>query len=1469
MKSTFTRLYGLFVLFLVPGVLFAQDNKDYNLMLNTGKILPIENVSTLSKESAVFQRTYFAGKNYVVLQFTDLPTQSEKERIKVAGIELIDYLPKNAYTAVVPAGMDWVQFKSFSLRSVLYLTADQKAMPLVLQGNAPQYAITEQGYVNLQVLTYEKLSTSQIVELVSGVAGKVINEAPTFRMFSIRIPKENIRQLADLPFIQWMEFADPPNQPENKPGVSQHHVNVLHDGVRNLKGDGMNVGAWDENASQHLDFWPAGRMVNVNAGGAGQHGTHLSGTIAGRGLVNPIAKGMAPNATLYSYNGYDGAGGGGHFDNNLLEMATEIPAKTLVASNHSYHDGLGVQCVLGGVATSYSLRARNADLNLNNNTYHLHCHSAGNAQGSCSNGWFSITGTGKAAKNNIVVGALTATDGMTSFSSFGPVNDGRVKPEICAFGNGVFSTNNNPLHSYATLSGTSMATPGIAGTLTLISQRYKQLNGNVLPSSALVKNLACNTAQDLGNPGPDYRFGFGRVNALKAVRAIEENRYALNSVAQGSFNDVTITVPAGAAKMNVMLTWNDPAGAANSSTPLVNNLDLTVSDGATTTLPWILNPSSPTSNATKAVDNISNIEQVTIDNPPAGTYTFRVTGTAIATGPTQPYALTWSVENPYIEVTFPNGTETLNPGSTEIISWDNAGITATQTVQYSLDNGANWINISTSVAAATTRLSWTVPAGANTSTALIRVFSGAISDNSDANFKILGTTTGFTGSGVSCNAGEIIFNWTAVANATHYDIYRLDPTTGYFVTLATNITGTNYTATGLTPNSSMWFTIRAKNNTTNAESERAIAINVTVSNGGGGLGAVGSISGQSAVCGNQSGIPYSIPAVAGATSYTWSVPAGATIASGQGTTNITVNFTAGTNGNIAVFASNGTCQTAPNTLAVTSGSAAAAPTSGGDQLQTVCPAGVVPTLTATANVPAGFTVVWYTAATGGTVVTNPILNTAGTITYHAASRETATGCESVTRTPVVLTITQVPSASITAGGNTTFCQGGSVTLTANTGTSYLWSNGATTQSITVSAGGTYSVQVTTGSCNSTSPSTTVTVNPTPVANVTAGGATTFCQGLNVVLTASAGSSWLWSNGATTQAITVTNSGNYTVTVTNGSGCSATSTATTVTVNPNPPAIVSANGATTFCQGSGSVTLTANAGTSYLWSNGATTQSITVNGPLGTTNYSVAVTQAGGCVSNSPVTAVTVNPVPAANITANGTTTFCQGANVILTASAGSSWLWSNGATTQSITVTNSGNYGVTVTNSSGCAAASSATTVAVSPNPTVTITAAPFTSLYPGLVTSITANVNPAGTYNYTWFKNNVVIAGATSNTLTGIDLDDLGSYTVTVTNTSGLPCSNTSNALTIDAAANTKLFIWPNPNNGEFEVSYYSAGVNQYTLNLYDERGALVYSKAHSISSPYQRMKVDIRQHGKGLYQVVLIDKGGKRIANGKVVTQ
>lgn len=1455
MKKIFTQLVKTLFFLIVPGFLLAQD---YNVQLHSGKFIPQENIQTITKNDVIFQKSLFNGKHYLTIQLKTIPSQLLKDQLKASGIELIDYIPNYAYTAAVNAGVNMQGMVNFPLRSIFQLDERQKMHPSLFRGEYPPHAVNQFGYVDVSVITYEKINASAVMASIQMVGGSILADVPVFKTFRLRIPQTAVQMLVGLPFVQWVEAIDPPNVLENLPGRTLHRVNILNDGVRNLKGDDINIGIWDGGpVDQHLDFSPAGRLTIMEGGSAIQHATHCAGTITSKGLINPFARGMAPNARLFSW---DFAG------DIQSEMTAGVPANNLLVSSHSYGSSGTPNCDINGPLLTYNTTARNTDLVLNTNSTHLQVHSAGNSAGACAGGYLTITGSGKPAKNNLVVANITATEAWSSSSSSGPVQDGRIKPEISAMGNNVFSTS-TPTNAYATLSGTSMAAPGVAGSSALLYQRYKQLNGNAVPPSTLIKNIICNGAQDLGNPGPDYRFGFGRINALTSVRILEDNRYMLNALANGASNDVTITVPAGAARLKVMLTWNDPAATANANPSLINNLDLTVVEGANTTLPWILDKTNPSSNATRGVDNISNIEQVTLDNPPPGTYSLRVFGTAVTTGPNQPYALTWTVDQPYIEVIYPNGGESFSPGATQIITWDNAGVTGNQTVEYSLDNGSNWTTIGT-VAANVTRLSWAIPA-ANTSTALVRVTSGSLTDASNANFAIIGIPTGLNGSNLSCNAGEVILNWTAVVNATHYDVYQLDPVTANFNVVASNVTGTTHTVTGLTPSTAYWFYVLAKNNTTGALSDRPTAITVTASSGGAGLGVAGSITGQQIICGTPSGIPYSIATVSGATNYTWSVPPGAVIAGGQGTTNITVNYPAGSaNGNVSVFASNASCQSNTSTLAITVGSASVpSPVSGGNQSVNICPGNPLPTLTATATVPGGYTLVWYNAATGGTVVASPTLNTAGTVTYHAAARDNTTLCESIIRTPVTLTINQVPAASISAGGPTTFCQGGSVTLTANAGTSYLWSNGATTQAITVSATGNYSVTVTTGSCSSTSSATSVTVNPTPTASITAGGPLTFCQGLNVVLTASAGSSWLWNTGATTQSITVTSSGNYTVTVTNASGCSAVSSATTVTVNPNPPAIITAGGATTFCNG-GSVTLTANSGTAYLWSNGATTQSITVSGPVGATNYSVQVTQAGGCVSNSSNTTVTVNALPVATITANGPTTFCEPNNVVLTASAGSSWLWSNGATSQSVTVSTpatSGNYTVTVTNASGCSASSSATNVTVNPRPVVTLSASPYTRLYPGLSTTLTASVSPAGTYTYTWFRNTVAIPGAATSVLTNIDLNKLGSYTVQVVNSGG--CSNTSNVVDIADSATARLFIMPNPNNGQFEVSYYSPSANSFTLTITDGKGALVYNKAYTISSPYQRLAVDLRKNGSGIYTIALTDRSGNRIAVGRVM--
>jgi hypothetical protein len=289
--------------------------------------------------------------------------------------------------------------------------------------------------------------------------------------------------------------------------------------------------------------------------------------------------------------------------------------------------------------------------------------------------------------------------------------------------------------------------------------------------------------------------------------------------------------------------------------------------------------------------------------------------------------------------------------------------------------------------------------------------------------------------------------------------------------------------------------------------------------------------------------------------------------------------------------------------------------------------------------------------------------------------------------------------------------------------------------------------------------------------ITAGGPTTFCQGGSVALNSTIEyASYLWSNGATTRNITVSTAGTYTLTGTDYDGCAThVSNSIPVTVNPTPTTpTITPGSATTFCQGE-NVTLTSSAAASYLWSpGGETTPSITVNS---NGNYSVTVKSAAGCSSlPSTVTAVTVNPLPAIpTISAEGPTTFCQGGSVTLTSSATSGNLWSNNATTQSITVNSNGDYSVTVTNANNCSATSTPTTVTVNPLPaTPTISAGGVTTFCAGGSVTLTSSA----TSGNVWSNN---------ETSQSITVNANGDYSVTVTNANNCSATSTPTTVTVN----------------------------------------------------------------------------------------
>lgn len=455
-----------------------------------------------------------------------------------------------------------------------------------------------------------------------------------------------IDALAGLDFVHMVSLLPPPDTTFNKTAGELSAVPVLSSDPYSYNGSGINVGVWDSGSiqSDHPEF--SGRVTLHEAVGAGDegissHATHVGGTIGADG-DDPTARGMAPLVNLHSWG----------FNDDELEMRNEGPGAGVQVSNHSYGSFVGIEFIPGQgwfdygdtLFGQYSADAAEWD-DIVVDMGWLLIKSAGNDR----NDYFSedffdgpydcIPHKG-VAKNILTVGAVNDDTTMSSFSSWGPADDGRIKPDVVANGVGLRST--YPTSSYDSLSGTSMSSPTVTGIAALLIEAYTDLTGNAITPD-LLKALLIHGTEDLGPVGPDYQNGYGLVNAQRSLEHIERDDYvAGDSVADGDLDSFTFYFDAGfqASPLRATLVWTDPAASSLANPALVNNLDLrVVGPGITTHYPWSLDGANATNLATRSGPNTTdNVEVVDIDSPTSGFYTAIVEGTSVPMGP-QSYAL--------------------------------------------------------------------------------------------------------------------------------------------------------------------------------------------------------------------------------------------------------------------------------------------------------------------------------------------------------------------------------------------------------------------------------------------------------------------------------------------------------------------------------------------------------------------------------------------------------------------------------------------------------------------------------------------------------------------------------------------------------------------------------------------------------------------------------------------------------------
>jgi PKD repeat protein len=790
-------------------ILQTGSAQQYPLLLHSGTVQTSNNLEQFISEGISQKEEIFNGFYYRIIQFNAIPTTAQKAEMKNAGLILLNYFPEKAFVTAIPVAFDKSKLMQFNVHAVVKQNAVQKINHSLL-GVAPDYSRKVNGFVDVMVQYYKNIPHAEALNACS--AFEKISENKTIHTITLRIPENAVRTLADQAWVFYISPSGVPSLPEDTKGRTLHRSNVINSDYasgRHYDGAGVVIGIADDGeVGPHIDF--TGRLTNHLVGLGGGHGDMCSGICTGNGNLDPTIKGMATGAYLHVYtiNGYP----------HLVNAVSNYDSLGTVLLSTSYSNG----------CNEYTLETQLGDQLIYQNPQLEFVFSAGNnGQGSCTANpygagpiWGTITGGYKQGKNVIACGNLNSLDVIESSSSRGPASDGRIKPDICANGFDQLSTDQN--NTYQIGGGTSAASPGIAGVCAQLYQAYKSMNGGTEPESPLIKACLLNSAEDLGNQGPDFVHGWGRVNAYRALTTLEDNRYIVDSISQGEDNLHTITVPPGASEFRVMIYWLDPEGTPGAAKSLVNDINMYVTDPINFTWnPWVLDPTpnavNLTTPAVKGVDSLNNMEQVSIPAGFQGTYTVHVNGFNIPFGP-QTYYIVYEFRTADITVIYPQGGEGFVPGEAEVIHWDAVKGLGNFTLEYSTDAGSNWNLISNSVSQNNLYYNWAVPSTV-TGEALIRVSRGSDSGVSDSLFAIIGTATNLAVAYTCVDSIGLV--WDSVPGAVGYNIYMLGSTKMDYVGSST---ANSYVVTGTNPNLEYWFSVDAIT-VDGTKGRRAYAIN--------------------------------------------------------------------------------------------------------------------------------------------------------------------------------------------------------------------------------------------------------------------------------------------------------------------------------------------------------------------------------------------------------------------------------------------------------------------------------------------------------------------------------------------------------------------------------------------------------------------------------------------------------------------